>query len=130
MQAQASVGSRALHLVEITCAVQTLALRSHSCDTLDGRQRPPRTEKHGVNHNTEHHPNDHSEPSQARLATSATVHCLAGYGLGEVVGVVIGVALGLTSVATLVLAVILGFGLGSHWELSRCSERASACGGQ
>jgi len=62
-----------------------------------------------VNHNTEHHPDDYSEQSQAKLPTSATVHCLAGCGLGEVVGVVIGVALGLTTVATIVLAVILGF---------------------
>ncbi len=65
-----------------------------------------------MNHNTEYHPDDHSEPSQTRLAMSATVHCLAGCGLGEVVGVVIGVAVGLTSVATLVLAVILGFVFG------------------
>ena len=65
-----------------------------------------------MNHNTEHHPDDYSEQSQAKLATSATVHCLAGCGLGEVVGVVIGVALGLTTVATIVLAVILGFVFG------------------
>ncbi len=60
----------------------------------------------------EHHTADDSEPSQARLATSATVHCLLGCGLGEVVGVVIGVAIGLTSVETLVLAVTLGFVFG------------------
>ncbi len=65
-----------------------------------------------MNHNTEHHPDDYGERSQAKLATSATVHCLAGCGLGEVVGVVIGVALGLTTVATIVLAVILGFVFG------------------
>ncbi len=82
MRAQASARSRVLHLVEITCEVQTSAPRSLFRDTLNGRQGPPRTEKHGVNHNTEHHANDHSEPSQAKLATSATVHCLAGCGLG------------------------------------------------
>ena len=42
--------------------------------------------------------------NRIRLSTSATVHCLAGYGLGEVVGVVIGVAI--------VLAVVLGFVFG------------------
>ena len=62
-----------------------------------------------MNHDAEHHAEVQDDPSRAKLATSATVHCLAGCGLGEVVGVVIGVALGLTSVATLVLAVILGF---------------------
>jgi hypothetical protein len=65
-----------------------------------------------VNHDTEQHSHEYSEPSQARLSTSAIVHCLAGCGLGEVVGVVIGVALGLTNVEMLVLAVILGPVLG------------------
>ena len=51
-------------------------------------------------------------PSQLRLATSATAHCLLGCGLGEVVGVIIGVALGLSTVTTIVLAVILGFVFG------------------
>ncbi len=50
--------------------------------------------------------------NRARLATSATAHCLAGCGLGEVVGVVLGLALGLSSLKTLVLAVILGFVFG------------------
>ena len=51
-------------------------------------------------------------PGRIRLSTSATVHCLAGCGLGEVVGVVIGVAIGLTAVWTIVLAVVLGFVFG------------------
>ncbi len=50
--------------------------------------------------------------SQARLAASATIHCLLGCGFGEVVGVVIGVALALSNVATLSLAVTLGFVFG------------------
>lgn len=59
------------------------------------------------------HRQETDEPSdRLRLSTSATVHCLAGCGLGEVVGVVIGVAIGLSSVATLVLAVSLGFVFG------------------
>lgn len=69
-------------------------------------------EHHGHEGHHEHHGAGDREPSQVRLATSATVHCLLGCGLGEVVGVVIGVALGLTSVATLVLAVTLGFVFG------------------
>lgn len=63
------------------------------------------------------HSHDHDQPAEpeigrVRLATSATTHCLAGCGLGEVVGVVIGLALGLTVVVTIVLAVILGFVFG------------------
>ena len=49
---------------------------------------------------------------RGKLATSATIHCLAGCGLGEVAGIVIGSALGLTMVATIVLAVSLGFVFG------------------
>lgn len=62
-----------------------------------------------MNHETEHDADELPALSQARLATSATVHCLAGCGLGEVVGVVIGISLGLTTVATLILGVVLGF---------------------
>ncbi len=49
---------------------------------------------------------------RVRLATSATIHCLAGCGVGEVLGVIIGVAMGLTRVSTIVLAVSLGFVFG------------------
>ena len=65
-----------------------------------------------MNHDTESHPEDYPEASQTRLAMSATIHCLAGCGLGEVMGIVIGVALGLTTLLTLVLGVILGFVFG------------------
>ena len=65
-----------------------------------------------------------SDPSQNRigLATSATVHCLAGCGLGEVLGVVIGVGIGLTAVATIVLAVISASSSGLRWVSFRCCE--------
>ena len=46
------------------------------------------------------------------MATSATVHCLAGCGVGEVVGVVIGVSLGWSRLGTMSLAVTLGFVFG------------------
>ena len=48
-------------------------------------------------------------PSLNRLAASATIHCLAGCGTGEVLGVVIGSALGWSTVATIALAVVLAF---------------------
>ncbi len=58
-----------------------------------------------------HEHTESAEPGigRFRLATSATAHCLAGCGLGEVTGVIIGVALGLTTVVTIALAVVLGF---------------------
>ncbi len=52
------------------------------------------------------------QEGRVRLATSATIHCLAGCGVGEVAGVIIGVAMGLTRVATITLAVSLGFVFG------------------
>jgi hypothetical protein len=44
-----------------------------------------------------------------RLAVSATLHCLSGCAVGEVLGLVIGTALGWSNVATIALAVALAF---------------------
>jgi hypothetical protein len=45
-------------------------------------------------------------------AASATLHCLTGCAIGEVLGMVIGTWLGLPNVATIVLAVALAFVFG------------------
>lgn len=42
------------------------------------------------------------------MATQATLHCLMGCGLGEVVGMIIATAIGLAAVPSIVLAVSLG----------------------
>jgi len=47
-----------------------------------------------------------------RLAFSATVHCLIGCGLGEVLGMIIGTWLHMSNASTTVLAILLGFVLG------------------
>lgn len=44
-----------------------------------------------------------------RLAWSATLHCLTGCAIGEVLGLVIGTALGWSTLATIALAVGLAF---------------------
>jgi len=44
-----------------------------------------------------------------RLALSATVHCLTGCGIGEVLGLAIGTALSWSTLATVALAVGLAF---------------------
>jgi hypothetical protein len=46
------------------------------------------------------------------LAFSATVHCLTGCAIGEVLGMVIGTALGWSDLATIALAVALAFFFG------------------
>jgi len=47
-----------------------------------------------------------------RTAFSATLHCLTGCAIGEVLGVVIGSALGWGTVATITLAIVLAFFFG------------------
>jgi hypothetical protein len=44
-----------------------------------------------------------------RTAVSATLHCLTGCAIGEVLGLIIGTALGWSNFATLVLAIALAF---------------------
>lgn len=47
-----------------------------------------------------------------RTAFSATLHCLTGCSIGEVLGMVIGSALGWGNLATIVLAIVLAFFFG------------------
>jgi hypothetical protein len=51
----------------------------------------------------------HAGPSLNRLAFSATVHCLTGCAIGEVLGMIIGTALGWSDLQTIALAVALAF---------------------
>jgi hypothetical protein len=53
-----------------------------------------------------------SAQSLNRLAFSATVHCLTGCAIGEVLGMIIGTALGWSDLATIALAVVLAFFFG------------------
>ena len=46
------------------------------------------------------------------MAVSATLHCLTGCAIGEIVGLMIGTALGLSTVETIALAVALAFVFG------------------
>jgi hypothetical protein len=55
---------------------------------------------------------DHSRPSLDRLALSATIHCLTGCAIGEVLGLVIATALGWHDVASIALAIVLAFVFG------------------
>ncbi len=52
---------------------------------------------------------DHAEPSLNAVALSATLHCLTGCAIGEVLGMIIGTALGFSDWGTIVLAVALAF---------------------
>ncbi|MFF5209543.1 DUF4396 domain-containing protein [Streptosporangium sp. NPDC000396] len=57
---------------------------------------------------------DHSHAGHAgkvtwRMAASATLHCLTGCAIGEVLGMVIGTALGWSNAPVVVLSVVLAF---------------------
>ncbi|HEX2232702.1 MAG TPA: DUF4396 domain-containing protein, partial [Thermoleophilaceae bacterium] len=62
---------------------------------------------------TDQHPHHHELPTSGNaltaLAFSATLHCLTGCAIGEVLGVVIGTALGWSEWPTVALAVGLAF---------------------
>ncbi len=47
-----------------------------------------------------------------RSAISATLHCLTGCAIGEVLGMVIGTAFGLHNAATIILSIVLAFFFG------------------
>src|SRR5688572_17151336 len=55
---------------------------------------------------------NHMTTSIDRLALSATIHCLTGCAIGEVLGLVIGTALGWDDLPTVLLAIALAFVFG------------------
>ena len=63
-------------------------------------------------HDHAHH-NHRELPASGRaldaMALSATLHCLTGCAIGEVLGLVIGTALGWSDLATIALAIVLAF---------------------
>jgi hypothetical protein len=61
-----------------------------------------------------HHDDDLAPQGGAlnRLALSATLHCLTGCAIGEIVGMVIGTALALSNGATVVISIVLAFFFG------------------
>jgi hypothetical protein len=60
-------------------------------------------------HEHHHHELPTSGPALTALSFSATIHCLTGCAIGEVLGMVIGSALGWSEWATVALAVSLAF---------------------
>ena len=61
---------------------------------------------------THSHSSTGAAPSLNAVALSATVHCLTGCAIGEVLGMIIGTALGWGDPETVVLAVVLAFFFG------------------
>src|SRR4051794_35181781 len=54
----------------------------------------------------------HAHPTTWSMAAQATLHCLTGCAIGEVLGMIVGTALGWHNAATVVLSVVLAFVFG------------------
>ncbi|MGX4693547.1 DUF4396 domain-containing protein [Streptomyces sp. JNUCC 63] len=69
---------------------------------------------HGHEHHTHHaHRHEHPSPGASwRVAAQATLHCLTGCAVGEVLGMVVGTAAGLHNAATVLISVALAFVFG------------------
>ncbi|MER8011674.1 DUF4396 domain-containing protein [Streptomyces sp. NPDC094149] len=63
-------------------------------------------------HRHEGHAADGHGPASWSMAAQATLHCLTGCAIGEVLGMVIGTALGWGNLPTMILAIVLAFFFG------------------
>ncbi|GAA2653312.1 MULTISPECIES: DUF4396 domain-containing protein [Streptomyces] len=73
-------------------------------------------------HGPENHHHEHAHTAHAAhtvggpvswgMAARATLHCLTGCAIGEVLGMIIGTALGWGNVSTMILAIVLAFFFG------------------
>ena len=61
---------------------------------------------------THHHENRAGARITWRSAAQATLHCLTGCAIGEVLGMVIGTSLGFHNLGTVALSIALAFGFG------------------
>jgi hypothetical protein len=72
----------------------------------------PMPEAHGPHGHAHHHDLPTSGRELTSVALAATLHCLTGCAIGEVLGMLIGTATGLSNLATVVLSVALAFVFG------------------
>jgi hypothetical protein len=65
-------------------------------------------------HEHQHHEQHghHTSTTSWRMAAQATLHCLTGCAIGEILGLVIGTAAGLNNTATIVISIALAFVFG------------------
>jgi hypothetical protein len=77
------------------------------------------TEHHHPAHHRAEHPHDHAAGSGSTwaMAAKATLHCLTGCAVGEILGMVIGTALLWGNAQTMALAIALAFVFGYSFTL-------------
>ena len=82
-----------------------------------------------AHHEHHHEPLPTSGRALDRVDLSATLHCLTGCAIGEIVGVAIGTALGWSNLPTIILAIGLAFLFGyslTSWPLLRAGLAVAA----
>ncbi|AZM60745.1 MULTISPECIES: DUF4396 domain-containing protein [unclassified Streptomyces] len=70
-----------------------------------------------MDHGTQHSDSGHAHGATWAMAVKATLHCLTGCALGEILGMVIGTSLLWGNVPTMVLAIALAFVFGYSFTL-------------
>ncbi len=60
----------------------------------------------------QHSAHAHGGASLSRTALAATLHCLTGCAIGEVLGMIISTALGLSNAASIAISIVLAFAFG------------------
>ena len=63
------------------------------------------------------HDHDHTVSHPTKMAVSATLHCLTGCAIGEILGMVVGSAWGLSNFVTVVISIALAFVFGYSLSL-------------
>jgi hypothetical protein len=99
------------------------SLASLTVDTPLGYIRPMNHSSHHDVQPTSHDAGDHDmhhDMGTNAMALSATLHCLTGCAIGEILGLMIGTALGLGNLATIAIAVGLAFPSATPSRRCRC----------
>lgn len=103
-------------------AATMLQEEGHQACCAEANPQEHRHERHEHHGHRSHHGAVHEGRSLNRTSFMATLHCLTGCTIGEVLGMVIGTALGWSNWPTVALAVVLAFLCGyamTLWPLRR-----------
>jgi len=113
--------------IESTAATLPMIEEQPACCAGTQKQEPHH-ERHEPRSAHEHHAAAQDKPSLNRTALMATLHCLSGCTIGEVLGMVIGTALGWSNWPTVALAVALAFLIGYGMTLQPLRKAGMAWG--
>ena len=109
-----------IHTDTATAVLPQIEEAPACCHKPKSEEQPAALDVHHAHRG--HHGSAHQATSLDRTALMATVHCLTGCTIGEVLGMVIGTALGWGNWETVGLAVVLAFTVGytmTLWPLRR-----------